>query len=1091
MRYLLTLVLGFLFLSSQAQDNPNWLRHQSISPDGSTIAFTYKGDLYTVSVNGGDATQLTFHDAHDYKAIWSPDSKTIAFASDRYGNFDIFTMPSDGGQATRLTFHSASETPFTFSADGKNVIFGAVRQDAAQHRQYPSGSQPELYTVGTSAGRVDQVFTIPAEYAEVSADGSTILYHDQKGYESEWRKHHTSAITRDIWTYDVATKQHSMVTNHNAEDRHPTLSDDGQVIYFLSERSGTFNVHKMATANPSDVSQLTSFTLHPVRFLSQGNGTLCFGFDGDIYTMKEGSEPQKLTINIKTQDKSNSDKFISIGSGINEMAISPNGKEIAFISRGEVFVTSVDKSFTKRITTTPENERFVTFSHDGKSVIYSRETEGRWSIFQSKKVRKEEPFFYVSTLLKEEVLIQNELDNYLPEVSPDGEKIAFVEGRRTLKVMDLKTKQTVTLLTPDDLFHMRDGDQDFSWSPDSKWLLVEWGKTLSNSDILLMAADGSKRFNLNESGYSDYSPQWANKGKQLLWMSNRDGLKSYATSGRSQGDVYTMFFDQEAWDKYNLSEEDFKLIKEIEEAQKEEKEKEEKEKKDDKKKDKKKGKDKDKDKDKKDEDEVKTLKFAWDDMKDWNSRLTIHSSRLGGAVLSKDGEKLYYLARFEDKMNLWSTNLRTKETKMTMPLGVRFGGLEWDKEMKNLYLLSSGGIKKIDPEKGKTKAVKINSEVVFDRDAERQAMFDHVWIRTKNIFYHSNFHGIDWEQMKTEYSKYIPHVGNSYEFSELLSEMLGELNVSHAGARYRSSMPNGDQTASLGILMDWNHIGNGVKIEEIIEGGPLDKAAFKIKAGMVIEKIDGEQVVPTKDIAQYLNRKSGDFTLLEIKDPLTNKTETITMKPISLRDENRLLYKRWIKTNRLEVEKASGGKIGYVHIPGMSDGPYRDIYEEMMGKYFEADGVIVDTRFNGGGDLVADLAMFFTGTPFITYETERKVVGGEPTSRWTKPTLAMINEAQYSDGHCFACGYTDLKIGKTVGMPTPGTCSFAGWEGLPDGTRWGVVPVSAKDKQGKWMENSQTEPEFKVKNMPGKIDQGIDEQLLKAIEEMKKTVGME
>ena len=212
------------------------------------------------------------------------------------------------------------------------------------------------------------------------------------------------------------------------------------------------------------------------------------------------------------------------------------------------------------------------------------------------------------------------------------------------------------------------------------------------------------------------------------------------------------------------------------------------------------------------------------------------------------------------------------------------------------------------------------------------------------------------------------------------------------------------------------------------------------------------------------------------------------MKPISLGQENSLLYKRWVKKNRLEVEKKSKGKIGYVHIPGMSDGPYRTIYEEMMGKYFETDGVIVDTRFNGGGDLVADLAMFFTGEPFITYETEMRQVGGEPTSRWTKPTLAMFNESMYSDGHCFACGYTDLKIGKTVGMPVPGTCSFAGWEGLPDGSYWGVVPVSAKDKQGQWMENNQTEPQFKVKNMPGVIDKGRDQQLEKAIEEMQITI---
>ena len=160
----------------------------------------------------------------------------------------------------------------------------------------------------------------------------------------------------------------------------------------------------------------------------------------------------------------------------------------------------------------------------------------------------------------------------------------------------------------------------------------------------------------------------------------------------------------------------------------------------------------------------------------------------------------------------------------------------------------------------------------------------------------------------------------------------------------------------------------------------------------------------------------------------------------------------------------------------------------MMGKYFDKKGMVVDTRFNGGGDLVADLAMFFTGVPFISYETEAKVVGGEPTSRWTKPTLAIFNESMYSDGHCFACGYSDLKIGKTVGMPVPGTCSFAGWERLPDGSVWGVVPVSAKDINGNWMENNQTEPMIKVKNMPGQVDKGVDEQLERAIEEMLKDV---
>lgn len=1070
-------LISLLFLSSRffAQVQPQWLRYPAISPDGQQIVFTYKGDLYRVSASGGEALQLTYHEAHDYYPVWSKDGRTIAFASDRFGNFDIYTMSAQGGPATRLTFHSGDEHPYSFSADDQFVLFGGVRQDKAVHRQYPTGSQPELYQASIDGGRVQQVLTVPAEQVQVNAAGTQIIYHDKKGGENEWRKHHVSSITRDIWTYDLQTGAHTMITDFAGEDRNPVYSADEKSLYYLSEESGSFNVHKRPLAANTASTQLTTFKTHPVRFLSFGSGVLCFSYDGELYTLREGEDPKKAPVTIRTQAASNGEKFIAINGGVREMDISPDGKEIAFIARGEVFVTSVDGSLTKRITNTPQQERFVKFGPEGKSVVYASERDGRWHIFQSKKVReKEEPFFFASTLLEETPLVSNEWDNYLPEFSPDGKKLAYVEGRRTIKVMDLEgDKKTATLLTPDDLFHMSDGDQYFRWSPDSKWLLIGWRPTLSNGEILLMAADGSKRINLTESGYADYAPQWVNEGKQMLWLTNRDGLKSYATSGRTEMDVYSMFFTQDAWDKYQLSEDEYKLLKEMEKAGKDKEEK-------DKEKEEEKGKEKKK--------TVEPLKFDWEDMQDRKARLTIHSSILGDAVLSKDGEKLYYLARFEKNMNLWSTNLRTKETKQVLSLTNTSGNLQWDKEMKNLFLLSSGSISKIDPEAGKKESVKIQGEMFLDAEAERAHMFDHVWLRTQNIFYTPSMHGIDWEQMRTEYAKYLPHIGNSYEFSEMISEMLGELNVSHAGGRYSRSIENGDETASLGIFMDYEHKEDGILIAEILKGGPLDKAGMKVKAGMIIEKIDGITISPDRDVASYLNRKAGHFTLLEIFDPATKERQQVTVKPITLGEERSLLYDRWVKINEKEVEEKSGGLLGYVHIPGMSDGPYRNIYEKMLGEFFDKKAVVIDTRFNGGGDLVADLAMFFTGEPFITYATEAKVVGGEPTSRWTKPTLALFNESMYSDGHCFASGYTDLGIGKTVGMPVPGTCSFAGWEGLPDGSRWGVVPVSAKNKAGEWMENNQTEPAIKVKNMPGVIDNGRDQQLERAIEELLKEV---
>ncbi|ASV31851.1 S41 family peptidase [Maribacter cobaltidurans] len=1065
-------ILSFVFtLGAVAQEHPKWLRYPAISPDGNTIAFTYKGDIYRVSKNGGVAQQLTFHKAHDYNVIWSKDGDSLAFASNRFGNFDVYVMDAKGGEATRLTFHSNDETPYSFSADDKNVIFGAARQDDVQHRQYPMSRQPELYSVPVTAGRVSQVLTVPAEDVQVHTDGTQMIYHDKKGFEDTFRKHHTSTITRDIWKYDTESGEHTMLTTFKGEDRNPVFGADGKSIYYLSEESGTFNVHKLNLDNPASNEQLTQFKTHPVRFLSIGNGTMAFSYDGELYTFEEGSEPQKVDIIVRTQSADNTVEYVSVNGGVREMDISPNGKEIAFISRGEVFSTSVDGSMTKRLTNTPEQERFVKFMSDGNAIAYASERDGKWSIFKTFKQRTEEPYFFASTLVKEDTLVTDSTDVYLPEFSPDGNLIAYIKGRRTLKVKNLKTNETVTLLTPKELYHFSDGDKYYQWSPDSKWLLVDWGVTLSNSEILLISSDGKTRKNLTESGYYDMQPKWIGEGNQIIWFSNRNGLKSYATSGQSEFDVYTMFLTQDAWDKFNLSKEEYDLMKLIEEGDKKDEDKAE---------DKEDTKKRKKDAEKKEE-PVKPLKFDLDGTEDRKTRLTIHSSKLSDAVLSKDGEKLYYLTRFEEDLDLWETEIRTKETKKLVSLGAKSGSLQWDKKQQNLYLLADGSIAKIDVKAGKKEPVKLKSEMVLDADAERKYMFDHIWLRTNGIFYHSNFHGIDWKAMRTEYEKYLPYIGNDYEFAEMISELLGELNVSHAGGRYSDTIDNGDETASLGIFMDYGHTGNGIKIAEIIKGGPLDKANFNLKPGMIIEKINGETIVPTRDVASYLNRKQGEFMLLDVVGENSGRKQ-ITVKPISLNEEAGLLYDRWVEINEKEVKEKSNGTLGYVHIPGMSDGPYRSIYEEMMGKFFDKKGVIVDTRFNGGGDLVADLAMFFTGVPFLSYETEDRVVGGEPTSRWTKPTLAMYNESMYSDGSCFASGYTELKIGTTVGMPVPGTCSFAGWERLPNGGVWGVVPVSAKNRAGEWMENNETDPDILIKNQPEVISKGRDEQLEKSIE---------
>ncbi|HEY0040956.1 MAG TPA: S41 family peptidase, partial [Flavisolibacter sp.] len=327
----------------------------------------------------------------------------------------------------------------------------------------------------------------------------------------------------------------------------------------------------------------------------------------------------------------------------------------------------------------------------------------------------------------------------------------------------------------------------------------------------------------------------------------------------------------------------------------------------------------------------------------------------------------------------------------------------------------------------------------------------------------------------------------NYEFTEMLSELLGELNVSHSGASYFFQPINADATASLGVLYDPAYSGNGIKIEEVLTEGPLAKAGMNLKPGMIIEAIDGQTIGTDKDYAQLLNRKVGKNVLLVVSDPSNNSRRELVVKPISLGEESGLLYRRWVRRNADEVDRLSNGQLGYVHIPGMNDPSYRTVYEDVMGRYANRKGMVIDTRNNGGGDLVADLAMFLSGKRFLDYTTDNRTVGLEPSFRWTKPSIALANEANYSDGHCFAYSYQDLKLGKLVGTPVPGTCTFAGWETLQDNTvRWGVPPLGVKSVTGKYLENWQTEPDVKVMNEYSKVSKGKDQQLEVAVQELLK-----
>lgn len=1053
-----------------AQDNPLWLRYPAISPDGKTIVFTYKGDLYRVAAEGGQAYPLTLHDAHDFMPVWSRDGKYIAYASSRHGNYDVFLMPADGGPSVRLTYHSANDFPSGFSADDSQVLFSSSRLDAAANQQFPSGVLPELYQVSVKGGAPRMLFTTPAQDAKMSSDGSLIVFHDRKGYEDEFRKHHTSSVTRDLWLYNTREKSYRQLTDFAGEDRNPVFSPDEKSIYYLSEEGGDFNVFHMPLSNPAGRRQLSTLSKHPARHLSASrDGLLCFSYDGEIYTMREGENPKKVAIRILAGERYNGEETAKVKGDITEMALSPNGKELAFVHRGEIFAASVAEGTTRRITNTPEQERSISFSPDGRSILYAGERGGSWNVYQATLKRAEEPYFFNATIIEEKPVVATPAEEFQPSYSPDGKEVAYLEERTTLRVITLENKAVRTVMGAEHNYSYADGDQYYQWSPDGRWFLVEFLQPRQwTGQAGLVSTAGGEITNLSGSGYGASRPRWMMDGQMALWFSSRDGKLNHSGRG-GEADAYGIFFTQDAYGRFTLNEEEYKLLKEREEEQK---------------KTDKNGEQKKEETDKKTE----PIKIELKGIDERKARLTIHSAQLADAYVTKDGEKLFYLARFEKGFDLWQTDLKSKETKVLAKLGSKEpSDFIVDKEEKNIFVLADGSIQKVEIESAKAKPISVNGEMVLQKAAEREYLFEHAWRQVDKKFYKTSLHEVDWNFYKQAYARFLPHINNDYDFAEMLSEMLGELNASHTGARYRPEAEDGDQTAALGLFYDETFTGNGLKVAEVMDKSPVVQEGSRIRAGVIIEQVDGQPLGPQENHFRLLNRKAGKNTLLSLYDPVANQRWEETVKPITPGEEGELRYQRWVKNCREMVDKLSGGRVGYVHVRGMNDESYRTTYEEVLGRNAGKEALVVDTRFNGGGWLHDQLATFLSGEKYVTMMPRGQDLGSEPMSKWSKPSVVVMSESNYSDAHMFPYAYKALNIGKLVGMPVPGTATAVWWERLHTGNLvFGIPQVGVVTNDGEYLENNQLEPDIKVPNEPGAVSSGRDQQLEAAVQELLK-----
>lgn len=1058
-----SIILAALMLTAAqaGAEAPRWLRHSSISPDGQTIAFAYQGDIFTVPAAGGQARQLTTNAAFDSDPLWSADGRSIVFSSTRELSKDIWVMPAEGGSPLRLTTFSGSEDPLAVGKDGYVYYTSNIQPDVT-YDGFPG--EVQLYKVSLGGGASTLVSSVPMGAVSVNADG-TILYEDNKGYEDVLRKHHTSSVTRDIWEFKPAAGAFRKLSTFVGEDRNPVWAPDGDRYYFISEKSGNLNVWCSSVSDPSASRQVTDLPTHPVRYLSiADDGTLLFSYNGDLYTCKDGSAPAKVEISI-TIDKNDRDKILrSISSGITCIAVSPNGKEIAVVAHGDVFVTAADVKCTRRITDTPWQERRVSFSEDGRTLYFDCERDGHWGIWKAELEEKEDKYFSLSYNYKIEQFSNGTETCFQPMASPDGKWVAFLRDRTELVIKAAKGGEEKSLLKGAN-YSYQDGDQFFEWSPDSHYILVNYQADggWNNEDVAMIDIDNGQVTNLTRSGYSDGGFRWAMKGKAMTWTTDRDGYRSHGSWG-AEKDVYAMFFEGKAYNEFTrdqIEDEVEKLLKDDKTAKKEEKKEA-------------------KDSVKAEKGKADKLELDLGNREDRIVRLTTISGRMGDHFLTSDGSKLYYCVRLERSMDLCCLDVKKGSVKV-VEKGVR-GGFVADKDGKFLYAPGPQGITKFDVNSGKTTVISFSSEYDYQPAEERGYIFEHCWKQVNEKFYDPAIHGLDWAAMHDNYKQFLPYITNNYDFREMLSEMLGELNGSHTGARYR---PRANvATGHVGVMYDQSWTGKGLKIAEVLPGSMLQNVLPELKSGDEIIAIDGDEIPAGKAWYDVFWMKSGKRTLLTVKTG--GKEEKVFVTP-SASDQS-LLYKRWVRAREKMVETLSEGKVGYVHVEGMDSESFREVYSKALGKYRTCEALIVDTRHNGGGWLHDDLASFLDGKAYIEFRPRGQYIGTEPYSKWTKPSCVLVCEDNYSDACGFPYTYRALGIGKLIGAPVPGTMTAVWWEtqidntlvfGIPQVTSWGL-------KEDRPLENMQIEPDILVYNDPESASKGLDPQLEAAVREMMK-----
>ena len=1047
------LLVGAPALTAQ-QDAAPFARFPALSPDGGTVAFSWQGDIWTVPVEGGLATRLTVHEGYDAHPRWSPDGSRLVFTTARFGSEDLFVIGARGEAPRRLTYHSAPDGPGSWTPDGR-ILFETDRAWQQVERE------EEIYTVSAEGGTPDRLLDAVGYTPVMSPDGRFIAF--AWGSNSETRKRYRGPANKDLWLYDTEDGSYTQLTTFDGNDQLPRWAD-ARTLFFVSERDGAYNLWRLSIGDDGESAgepaQVTNFVADGVRHydVAPGGDRVVIERQTALFVMSPPAPPQRLEIRVPGDVRFPAVERRTFTSGADEYAVSPDGEHIAFVVRGEIFLTenSDEGSRTVRLTDHAWRDRDVAWLSD-RALIFASDRDGDYDLYRLESADPEQPELFLSLKHRVVRLTDTEVEERQPVVSNGGDRLAFLRGRGDLMVAEIEDGGLGAERT---LLDGWAGPEGVAWSPDDRYLSYSLPDLDFNAEVYIHPLDGSREpVNVTQHPKGDGGAVWSRDGSKLAFLSQRNN---------GDADVWFVWLREADWEKTQL---DWELEEDL----------------------------------RADEEEADTavapVEIDFDGIHERLMQVTSLPGNESDLAISHDGEWLYFVSNrsgrqsFDADQDLhrvkWDgTELEPLTQGGQSPYGVTLGP-----KGQNLYMMRSGGrIARVAPGNGSPEVIGYSARMDIEFAEEAAQVFDEAWRVLKDGFYDPDFHGQDWTALRDKYRPWALQASTRQDFRDVFNWMLGELNASHLGLYGPDrAETESERTGLLGVEIE--PVEDGVRVERVIPRSPADREFSRLYPGDVILAVDGRSAAEGNFHALLTDRVN-ERVILDVRGADGDEREVVIRPTGSLSSE---LYDEWVEDRKALTEEYSDGRLGYIHIQGMNWPSFERFERELVAAGEGKDGLVIDVRFNGGG-WTTDYLMAVLTVRQHAYTVPRGATEdlenthsrfsahypfGErlPLAAWTGPSVALCNANSFSNAEIFSHAYKNLGIGTLVGTPTFGAVISTGGAGLIDGSfvrlpfrGWYVKAT------GENMENGPAVPDVIVPSAPNAREHGEDEQLRRAVE---------